>query len=97
MATFVRESCRPSNAEEGLTGLLSSSGASQCLQMEELSDEELLDLDSEGRCVVTEHDIEGRSDDSACIHAFKYSVHVRVQIVTIFKSGCVRKCFMPFQ
>lgn len=51
----------PVRAEEGFTGLLESSQegkgtmAAVAEGLEEFSKEELLKLDSEGRCIVTDH------------------------------------------
>ena len=47
----------PSRAEEGLAGVLSNHQDIGCYKLEEFTDEELTSLDSEGRCVITEHKI----------------------------------------
>ncbi|KAJ3304045.1 Class II abasic (AP) endonuclease [Kappamyces sp. JEL0829] len=58
VATFVRRSICPALAEEGFTGLLNPSepgiGGTQDL-LKLFSRSELLDLDSQGRCVITDH------------------------------------------
>ena len=67
MATFCRvksafssvEAALPIAAEEGFTGLLGCSrkdeAASVAEGLEEFSREELLKVDSEGRCIITDH------------------------------------------
>ncbi|XP_051789940.1 DNA-(apurinic or apyrimidinic site) lyase 2 isoform X2 [Erpetoichthys calabaricus] len=59
VATFCKNSAIPFVAEEGLTGLLSSKGETVgCYgDRTEFSDEELQQLDNEGRAVITQHKI----------------------------------------
>ena len=58
----MRDSCRPSYAEEGLTGLLIHDNNGALIEVEDITSDEMLDLDSEGRCVITQHSIQGRFD-----------------------------------
>uniref|UniRef100_A0A8C2DIS7 DNA-(apurinic or apyrimidinic site) endonuclease n=1 Tax=Cyprinus carpio TaxID=7962 RepID=A0A8C2DIS7_CYPCA len=57
VATYCKDSATPFLAEEGLTGLLANQGeAVGCYgDQVELSSEELLALDNEGRAVITQH------------------------------------------
>lgn len=63
MATFCRvksafpstEVALPVAAEEGFTGLLETSGSKIMEGLEDFSKDELLKIDSEGRCVITDH------------------------------------------
>ena len=45
----------PVAAEEGFTGLLETSGSKIMEGLEDFSKDELLKIDSEGRCVITDH------------------------------------------
>lgn len=63
VATFCRPNFTPSKSEEGLTGSLPSSKFEDSIGFydgieEEFSQEDLKALDSEGRCVMTCHQIE---------------------------------------
>ncbi len=57
VATYCKDTATPFLAEEGLTGLLANQGeAVGCYgDQVELSSEELLALDNEGRAVITQH------------------------------------------
>lgn len=63
MATFCRvksafsstEVALPVAAEEGFTGLSDTSGSKIVEGLEDFSKDELLKIDSEGRCVITDH------------------------------------------
>lgn len=63
VATFCRvkspfsstEVALPVAAEEGFTGLLETSGSKIMEGLEDFSKDELLKIDSEGRCVITDH------------------------------------------
>ena len=68
MATFCRPNFTPSKSEEGLTGSLPSSKFEDSIGFydgieEEFSQEDLKALDSEGRCVITCHQIEVKRND----------------------------------
>uniref|UniRef100_A0A8C2QBI4 DNA-(apurinic or apyrimidinic site) endonuclease n=1 Tax=Cyprinus carpio TaxID=7962 RepID=A0A8C2QBI4_CYPCA len=62
VATYCKDSATPFLAEEGLTGLLANQGeAVGCYgDQVELSSEELLALDNEGRAVITQHHFVGK-------------------------------------
>jgi len=65
VATYVRNTCTPQAAEEGITGYLNkidgtSVGAK--LLKEEFTQDELKLLDYEGRCVITKHKIKSIAD-----------------------------------
>lgn len=62
VATYVRMNATPHQAEEGLCGTLDSpgdrvGGTEALTQTGEFSPEELRELDSEGRCVLTRHSV----------------------------------------
>lgn len=62
VATYVKNSCTPVATEDGITGYLSKSagdgiGGTHLLQ-QEFTQDELKNLDSEGRCVITKHQIQ---------------------------------------
>jgi len=59
VATFVRDTLTPFTAEDGLSSSCSSSeDPVGCYDGEtEFTADELIKLDSEGRCVITEHQI----------------------------------------
>ncbi|KAK7135928.1 hypothetical protein R3I94_014557 [Phoxinus phoxinus] len=61
VATYCKDTATPFLAEEGLTGLLANQGeAVGCYgDQVELSSEELLALDNEGRAVITQHHFMG--------------------------------------
>ncbi|XP_073675452.1 DNA-(apurinic or apyrimidinic site) endonuclease 2 [Garra rufa] len=62
VATYCKDTATPFLAEEGLTGLLANQGeAVGCYgDQVELSSEELLALDNEGRAVITQHQFIGK-------------------------------------
>ncbi|XP_043102012.1 DNA-(apurinic or apyrimidinic site) lyase 2 [Puntigrus tetrazona] len=62
VATYCKDAATPFLAEEGLTGLLTNHGeAVGCYgDQVELSSEELLALDNEGRAVITQHHFIGK-------------------------------------
>eukprot|EP00088_Acartia_fossae_P067981 TRINITY_DN853_c0_g1_i3.p1 TRINITY_DN853_c0_g1~~TRINITY_DN853_c0_g1_i3.p1 ORF type:complete len:534 (-),score=82.79 TRINITY_DN853_c0_g1_i3:10-1611(-) len=60
VATYVRNSCTPIAAEDGITGYLSKTestiGGTDLIN-QEFTQEEMKSLDAEGRCVITKHKI----------------------------------------
>jgi len=66
VATYVRNTCTPVNAEEGITGYLNQSkdGGNEGTKLlnEEFAQDELKLLDYEGRCVITKHKVKHSSD-----------------------------------
>lgn len=68
VATYCRTAVTPVAAEEGITGLLGAGlldgvRAAEDLRLE-FSPEELKSLDSEGRCVITSHQLDNSSSNS---------------------------------
>ena len=60
MATFCSAAWTPSHAEEGLAGTLHNNntvGGRHSAIQEEFSEEELKELDQEGRAVLTRHNV----------------------------------------
>ena len=80
MVTFCRDSCRPFAAEEGLTSPPSaaSSDAVGCYSWDEGDGYSLVDIDREGRAVLTQHNVEGL-DGSALVVVNVYCPHVDVE------------------
>ncbi|XP_023228123.1 DNA-(apurinic or apyrimidinic site) lyase 2-like [Centruroides sculpturatus] len=54
VATYCKDSCKPVNAAEGLSGIFSPN-TKFCLQTELFTPSEMISLDGEGRAIVTEH------------------------------------------
>ena len=57
-----KEVSLPLTAEEGFTGLLGKSGKRECRKIDflmegpqDIKEEDLLKVDSEGRCIITDH------------------------------------------
>lgn len=69
VATFCKNSCIPCRAEEGLTDVLNNM-PSECEivahygDTSEFTKEELKELDSEGRTIITQHEIENKDGNS---------------------------------
>ena len=59
VATFVKDGLTPVKAEEGLSGMLPSGDDSIGGHEEHggFTDDELMSLDREGRCIITQHRI----------------------------------------
>lgn len=60
VATFVKDTCTPLRAEEGISGLLVSDKSNIIGSLGDqtrFSDEEIHSLDSEGRAVITQHKV----------------------------------------
>lgn len=64
MATYCRTSCTPLAVEEGLTGFLTEESNKTTInsyanEKLSLNSQELINLDGEGRAILSEHDIQG--------------------------------------
>ena len=61
VATFVRNSATPARAEEGLSGLLTTSVETDYVgcygDQSEFDDTDLQALDNEGRAIITQHNV----------------------------------------
>ncbi|XP_065573588.1 DNA-(apurinic or apyrimidinic site) endonuclease 2-like [Artemia franciscana] len=61
VATYCRSSCTPVRAEEGLTSIFGANlnqKVEDYADLVDFTDEEIKDLESEGRCFITEHEVQ---------------------------------------
>lgn len=80
MVTFCRDSCRPCAAEEGLASTSSAAtvDAVGCYGLDDGSEHSVMDVDLEGRAVLTQHSVEGLGGN-ALVVVNVYCPHVEVE------------------
>ena len=69
VATYCRLSCTPVQAEEGLAGTSGggdSIGGTEELR-QEFTSEELKNIDAEGRCVITRHQVDREGEEQGLV------------------------------